>query len=125
MMALSGVRSSWLTVARKRAFDSSASSASLRARSNSSARRLWSVAGHRDDGVRARRAGLGVDAVGAGLDPDHPGGVPVLAPLGRFEMEPEFERDRPISEGCVADRLEESRAVGDVHAIEEPAPDEA
>ena len=52
------------------------------------------VAGHRDDGVRARGTRLGVDAVGAGLDPDHPGGVPVLAPLGRFEMEPEFERDR-------------------------------
>ena len=127
MMALSGVRSSWLTVARKRAFDSSAASASLRARSNSSARRLCSVTSrrHRDDGVRARGTRLGVDAVGAGLDPDHPGGVPVLAPLGRFEMEPEFERDRPVREGRVADRLEESRAVGDVHAVEKPAPDEA
>ena len=37
-------------------------------------------------------------------------------------MEPEFERDRSIREGRVADRLEESRAVGDVHAVEEPAP---
>ena len=127
MIALSGVRSSWLTVARKRAFEfvrlfgvAAGALELLR-----SALVVGDVAGHRDDGVRARCARLGVDAVGAGLDPDHPARVPVLAPLGGFEMEPEFERDRPISEGCVADRLEESRAVGDVHAVEEPAPDEA
>ena len=87
---------------------------------------LWSVTSRvTATTVYARCAGLGVDAVGAHLDPDHPGRVPVLAAPRTLRDGAGTRAATGWSRGRVADRLEESRAVGDVHAVEKPAPDEA
>ena len=114
MMALSGVRSSWLTVARKRPLDSSACSAARRGALEllGPALVLGDVAGDGDDGdsPRRRQRPRRLDAMGAGLDPDHPRPRAGLSPLGRSTMEPEFDRDRLVAQGGVADRLEEGRA---------------
>ena len=125
MMALSGVRSSWLTVARKRALDSSASCgvAAGALELLRPALVVGDVAGHRDDGVLARCAGLGVDPVGAGLDPDHPGRVPVLPPLGRFEHGGRnVEGDRLVARAASLIALRKAGTVGDVHAARSPRP---
>ena len=116
MMALSGVRSSWLMVARKRVLDASACSAAVRA----SLERLLldlavgDVAHHGDD------LGLGrslLERPATHLDPDEIGGM-VLAANG-VAPQAELDAARLAAARGIRQRGEIGRAIGDVDAVEQ------
>ena len=124
MMTLSGVRSSWLMVARKRAFDALARSASARASSSAC---FLSLADrdvtHHGDNLIAYRCR-------AGPLPRSSSGWQRISSQRKFTlMRPaeflavlthaKFHRSRIVMSERIAQRRQIGRAIGDMHAVEQ------
>ena len=128
MMALSGVRSSWLMVARKRLLDASACSAAVRASSSACSCDLpvGDVAHHGDDlGLQRSRDFRGLlERPAAHLDPDEIDRT-AAAPLAAARHVPsqtKFDAARLAAARGVRKRGEIGRAIGDVDAVEQAVP---
>ena len=123
MMALSGVRNSWLMVARKRLLAALARSASVRASSSACSCRLRSVTS-RSTATTSRRSGLPASTVACSsgrqrisihtnCTAGRPFGVGSLAPHA------ELDRTALAERRGIAERGQISGAVGDMDAIEQ------
>ena len=119
MMALSGVRSSWLMVARKRLLATLARSASARASSSTCSWTLRSVMS-RMTATTSRSLPLAAcsQRPAAHLDPDELPGRRNRR-VGRIAADPELHRPAFALRGGIGERREVGRAVGNVHAVEQ------
>ena len=129
-MALSGVRSSWLMVARKRVLDASACSAAVQCQ----VERLFlvlpvgDVAHHSDDlGFRLRRRFQHLfERPATHLYPDeiHLTALTPLAAAWRIPPETKFDAARLAAARGVRKRGEIGRTIGDVDAVEQAVPEQ-
>ena len=116
MMALSGVRNSWLMVARKRVLDASACSAAVRASSSACSCILRSVTSRITATTSASRRGL-IERPATHLDPDEIGGDVVAA--DRIAADAELDAARFAAARGIRQRGEIGRTIGDMDAIEQ------
>ncbi len=122
MMALSGVRSSWLMVARKRLLAAFARSASARASSSACSCSLRSVMSRITATTSRSLADAAfarlIERPAAHLDPDELR-RPRRRRIGRIAADAELDRAGFAERGRVGERREIGRAVGDMHAVEQ------
>ncbi len=124
MMALSGVRSSWLMVARKRVLAASACSAAVRARSSACSWILRSVTSRITATTSASalpRLRRLLERPATHLDPDEIDRdvLTALAAARRIAPETEFDAARLAAARGVRQRGEIGRTIGDMDAVEQ------
>ena len=115
-MAFSGVRSSWLMVARNRVLDASACSAAVRASSSACSWTLRSVTSRITATTSASERGL-LERPATHLDPDEIGGNVLAA--NRIAAETEFDAARLAAARGIRQRREIGRTIGDMDAVEQ------
>ena len=115
MMALSGVRSSWLMVARKRVLDASARSAAVRANSSACSCTLRSVTSRITATTSASGEAL-LERPAAHLDPDEIG---VALAAGDIAPQPELDAARLAAARGIRQCGQIGRTIGDMDAVEQ------
>ena len=116
MMAFSGVRNSWLMVARKRVLEASACSAAVRASSSACSWTLRSVTSRITATTSASADGL-LERPAPHLDPDEIGGNILAA--NRVAAQAELDAARLAATRGIRQRGEIGRTVGDMDAVEQ------